>query len=227
MRALIALAGSPPDRAALDAAWPGWSTDVELVIAADAGADTAERLGTRPDLAVGDFDSIDPSTLVRLEAAGVPIEISPTAKDESDAELAIRAAIVRGADALTIVGGFGGRPDHFLANIGLLALPELAGMPVQLVDGTTRLSLLRGPGRLILAGRTGDLVSLVPLGSGVEGVTTDGLAWPLVDEPLPLGPARGLSNVRLGPEATVQVRAGLLLVVETMVGATPSARLPG
>ncbi len=227
MHALVILAGSGPDRAALDEAWPGWSDGVELVIAADAGAETAERLGSRPDLAVGDFDSIDPAALVRLEAAGVPVEIAPSAKDESDAELAVRAAIVRGADAITMVGAFGGRIDHLLANIGLLALPELADMPVMLVDATTRLTLLHGPGRLAATGRVGDLVSLLPLGGGVEGVTTDGLAWPLVDEPLPLGPARGLSNVRTGPVAVVAVRAGWLMVIETVAGSTSSARLPG
>jgi thiamine pyrophosphokinase len=227
MHALIVLAGNGPDRAALDRAWPDWSTGVELVIAADAGAETAETLGLRPDLAVGDFDSIDPAALVRLEAAGVPVEVVPSAKDESDAELAVRAAIARGADSITMVGGFGGRTDHLLANIGLLALPELTDVPVQLVDATTRLTLLHGPGRLTVSGRAGDLVSLLPLGSGVEGVTTDGLAWPLVDEPLPLGPARGLSNVRSGPVALVSVRAGWLLVIETVALSTASARLPG
>jgi thiamine pyrophosphokinase len=218
MRALIVLAGSVPERADLDRAWPGWSDGLELTIAADAGAETAERLGLRPDLAVGDFDSIDPAALARLEAAGVPIELSPAAKDESDAELAVRAALARGADALTIVGGFGGRPDHFIANIGLLGLPELSGLSVELVDGSTRLSLVRGPGARLLIGRPGDLVSLLPLGVGIEGVTSEGLAWPLTDEPLPLGPARGLSNVRQGGTARVSVRAGLLLVVETVAG---------
>ena len=50
---------------------------------------------------------------------------------------------------------------------------------------------------------------------GVEGVTTDGLAYPLVDEPLPIGRTRGLSNVRVSDEARVTVRRGLLLVVES------------
>ncbi len=227
MHALIVLAGSGPDRAALDRAWPGWSDGVELVIAADAGAETADELGLRPDLAVGDFDSIDPIALARLEAAGVPVEVAPSAKDESDAELAVRAAIARGADAITMLGGFGGRVDHLLANIALLALPELADVPIRLLDATTRLSVVHGPGRLTATGRAGDLVSLLPLGSGVEGVTTDGLAWPLVDEPLPLGPARGLSNVRSGPVAQVSLRAGWLVVIETVAGSTASARLPG
>ncbi len=180
-------------------------TAVGLVVAADAGADTAERLGLRLDLAVGDFDSIAPDGLDRLRAAGVPVEVAPTAKDESDTELAIRAALARGADALTIVGGLGGRPDHLLANVGLLALPELAGLSVVLLDDRTRVSLVRGPGSRDLSGRVGDLVSLLPLGSGVDGVATSGLAWTLDDEPLPIGPARGLSNVRA--ERTARVSA--------------------
>jgi thiamine pyrophosphokinase len=60
-------------------------------------------------------------------------------------------------------------------------------------------------------------VSLFPFGAGVEGVATEGLAYPLRDEALPFGPARGLSNVRTGPEARVAVRVGRLLVVETRV----------
>lgn len=215
MRALVVAAGDPPDRAALDRAWPGWADGIDLVIAADGGAVTAERLGLVLDLVVGDFDSLDPGTLAALRARGVPVEVAPTAKDESDAELAVRAALARGADEITIIGGLGGRPDHLLANAGLMALPELARRPVELLDGSTRITLVHGPDARDLAGRVGDLVSLLPLGTGVEGVTSDGLAWALRDEPLPVGPARGLSNVRTAPVARVAVRAGLLLVVET------------
>ncbi|MFH1474738.1 MAG: thiamine diphosphokinase, partial [Chloroflexota bacterium] len=61
----------------------------------------------------------------------------------------------------------------------------------------------------------GDLVSLFPFGADAAGVTTDGLAYPLREEPLRFGPARGLSNVRSGPEASVSLRAGRLLIVES------------
>ncbi|MDP9483788.1 MAG: thiamine diphosphokinase, partial [Chloroflexota bacterium] len=149
------------------------------------------------------------------------------AKDESDTELAVRAALARGADALTVVGGLGGRPDHLLANIALLALPELAELPAELLDGSTRVGLVR-PGRgRELAGRVGDLVSLIPFGSGVAGVSTAGLAWPLDDEALQLGPARGLSNVRVAPVARVSIRSGTLIVIETVGPADGSDRLPG
>ena len=76
-----------------------------------------------------------------------------------------------------------------------------------------------GPGgaevRFPLPGNAGDRVSLLPYGEGVVGVTTLGLAYPLANEPLPPGPARGLSNVRVSEDAAVVVRSGRLLVIET------------
>jgi thiamine pyrophosphokinase len=218
VRALVVAAGDPPDRTALDRAWPGWADGIDLVVAADGGAATAERLGLPLDLVVGDFDSLDPAVLAALRARGVPVEVAPTAKDESDAELAVGAALARGADSIAIVGAFGGRLDHLLANVGLLALAQLTGVPTQLFDDSTRVTLIRGgeaPIEREFRGRVGDLVSLVPFGPGVEGVTTLGLAWALDDASLPVGPARGLSNRRTATVARVSVRAGLLLVVET------------
>jgi thiamine pyrophosphokinase len=58
-------------------------------------------------------------------------------------------------------------------------------------------------------------VSLLPHGGDVTGISTQGLRYPLVDEPLVVGPARGLSNVRTAANASVRVRAGRLLIVET------------
>jgi thiamine pyrophosphokinase len=219
-RALVLADGHAPTRAALDAAWPGWASDVELVVAADGGARLAEPLGLRIDRWVGDGDSVTAEDLSRLRAAGIPAELSPTDKDESDAELALLAAIGAGATDVTILGALGGpRLDHTLANIALLAHPGLAGRSARLLDSRARVSLLVGPtpAPVEFAGRAGDLVSLLPLDGDVRGVTTTGLRYPLSDEDLPVGPARGLSNVRLEAMATVSVREGRLLVVETPV----------
>ena len=180
-------------------------------------------LGVAIDLWVGDGDSLGEPDLAALEAAGVPLERAGPDKDESDTELAILAAIRLGATGIVIVGALGGpRIDHALANIGLLALPGARlAVRASILDAAARIGLIRAPGpdggpvERRLTGRTGDLVSLLPLGPGVEGVTTDGLAYPLRDEPLALGPARGLSNVRAAPEARSTVRRGLLLVVES------------
>ena len=213
--------GDVPSRAALDAAWPGWDAGAELVVAADGGAAKAGLAGLRPDVVVGDGDSLGAAGLAAVRAAGIPVELAAAAKDESDLELAALAALTRGATKITILGALGGpRFDHALANAWLLAHPALAGRAVVLLDAASRVRLLdagEGPATASLTGRVGDLVSLFPLGAGVEGVRTEGLAYPLRDEPLVVGPARGLSNVRSVPVAHVGLRAGRLLVVETHV----------
>jgi thiamine pyrophosphokinase len=222
MDALILADGDAPDRAELDRAWPGWDAGIALVVAADGGARHADGLGVTIDAWVGDGDSIGSAELAELEASGVPIDRSSPDKDESDTELAVRAALARGAGGVVIVGGLGGeRIDHALANIGLLAMDELRGRPAVMLDAASRISLLLAPAEggapvlRPLPGRVGDLVSLLPVGDGVVGVTTHGLRYPLVDEPLPAGPARGLSNMRTAPDASVSVRGGMLLIVES------------
>jgi thiamine pyrophosphokinase len=222
LHALVVAHGGDIDPSALAANWPGWADDIGLVVAADGGIRLADALGLSVDRWVGDADSTDPARLSALREAGVPVDVAARDKDESDAELAVLAALDAGATRLTILGALGGpRIDHALANVALLAHPRLRGLAVGLLDDAARVSLIDAPGpndepvERSVAGRVGDLVSLLPYGAGVEGVRTVGLRFPLRDEPLPAGPARGLSNVRAAADARVTVRRGLLLVIET------------
>jgi len=213
--ALVLADGSVPAATTLDESWPGWSDEVDLVIAADGGARHAPALGRVLDLWVGDGDSIGADELAALAAAGVPIRRSPVDKDESDAELAVLAALDAGARRITILGALGGeRVDHGLANVWLLGHPRLAGCDVRLLDAAVRIRLV-GPGRADLGGRVGDLVSLLPFGGDAGGLATAGLRYPLRGEALPSGPSRGLSNVRDAEDATLTVGSGRILVVET------------
>ena len=221
--------GDVPSRRTLDAAWPGWARSAGTVIAADSGWSRARALGLQPDLLVGDLDSLDPALALDVEAASIPILRARADKDESDTELAILEAVRRGATAVTVLGALGGeRLDHALANVWLLAHPALAATDVILLDAQARVSLLSAPdtggrpGTRALPGPVGALVSLLPLGGDVEGVTTRGLRYPLDDEPLRTGPARGLSNVRVAADATVTLRRGRLLIVEGVVADGPA-----
>ena len=215
MRALVLADGTAPSRSGLDAAWPGWSDGIGLVVAADGGARLAPALGLRIDRWVGDGDSLGEAGVAELRATGIPVDQARLDKDESDTELAVRVALDAGASEVTILGALGGlRFDHALANVALLALPARLGCPARLLGPEARVRLLIGPGELDLGGRVGDIVSLLPLGADVEGVVTSGLRYPLRDEPLQAGPARGLSNVRAATEARVAIRSGRLVVVE-------------
>jgi thiamine pyrophosphokinase len=221
--ALILADGPAPTRALLDEAWPGWAAGIGLVVAADGGARHGATLGVRVDRWVGDGDSIDEADLAALTASGVPIERVSVDKDESDAELALSAALADGVDSVVVLGGLGGaRIDHALSNLGLLDHPALGGRPACLYDEHgARISLLVAPdatGRPVardLRGRAGDLVSLLPDGGTAHGVTTSGLRYPLAAEPLVLGRSRGVSNVRTAQVARIALESGRLLVIES------------
>jgi thiamine pyrophosphokinase len=212
VRAIVVAGGStdPTDARLL--------TDADLVVAADGGATWLDSLGRQPDFLVGDLDSVDPALVANLERAGVPVERHPVDKDASDLELALVAARRHGATAITILGALGGaRFDHELANVLLLADPgpDVRDAEVEIRQGTTLVVALHGPGERRLAGRPGDLVSLLPVGGDAAGVTTTDLRYPLRDEPLALGRGRGLSNVVAGPQPALSLRSGTLLIVES------------
>jgi thiamine pyrophosphokinase len=222
---LVVADGDVGERAALDRAWPGWSTGIAAVIAADGGLVRARALGMTPDVLIGDLDSLAPAEVEAAEAAGIRVLRANVDKDESDTELALLEAIRRGATRVTVLGAFGGpRLDHALANVWLLAHSALAGTDVTLLDARWRARLVSAPGpdgapvERPLPGPVGGLVSLLPQGGDASGITTRGLRYPLRGEPLLVGPARGLSNVRTAPDASVTVGAGRLLVVETAPG---------
>lgn len=188
----------------------------ELVIAADGGATSLDRVGRRPDVLVGDLDSSDEALVARLAAAGTRVERHPAAKDASDAELALRTAIDAGASDVVLAGATGGeRLDHALANVLLLASGWLDGRDVRISRGPATVRVARAGRVLELEGQCGDLVTLLPLAGDASGVTTVGLRWPLAESELRMGTTLGLSNEVVATGATVSVGAGLLLVVET------------
>lgn len=213
MRAVIVAGGDldPADAALLRGA--------ELVVAADGGAGSLERLGVRPHLVVGDLDSADAASVARLEATGTRVERHPVDKAASDAELAIERALGAGPSEVVVLGLLGGlRLDHELAALLLLADPALRGRNVRAVRGGTTVRAVHGDGRLELAGRPGDIVTLLPVAGDARGVRTTGLRWTLDGETLRLGRSRGLSNEVVAPPASVQLAAGVLLVVEIEQG---------
>jgi thiamine pyrophosphokinase len=198
-----------------------WLDRAGLVVGADGGASSLDRLGRHPDLLVGDLDSVEPALVSRLEDAGLPVQRHPADKDATDTELAVRAAVDAGATEVVLLGALGGdRLDHELANLLLLVDPELLSVPARIVRGPTTVRGLR-TGTLGLDAAVGDLVSLLPVGGDAVGVTTEGLRWPLHAATLRIGRSRGISNEIVSVPASVALEGGSLLVVETATqGAT-------
>ena len=183
----------------------------DVVIAADSGLDHATALGFAVDVIVGDLDSADPAAVDAAIAAGTVVERHPEAKDATDLELALLAARTRGCERVVVVGGHGGRLDHFLANALLLASPELADLQVEARFGDARVFVVRSDQEL--QGAVGNLCTLLPLGGPAAGVRTEGLRFPLCRETLEPGSTRGVSNEFLVPVARVSLDDGVLLAI--------------
>ncbi len=182
-----------------------------LVVAADSGLEGARALGLGVDLLVGDMDSVDPAVLAEAEAAGTAVERHPAAKDATDLDLALDAALARGAERLVVVTGTGDRFDHALGVALSLAADRLAGGTVEAWIGPAHVWVVRD--RLAITGSPGMLVSLVPAHGPARGVTTSGLRYPLHGEDLDPGTTRGISNELLDRDATVHLEDGILLVI--------------
>ncbi|MCA9999482.1 MAG: thiamine diphosphokinase [Anaerolineales bacterium] len=183
------------------------------VLAANGGTNHLFRLERRPDVVVGDMDSLREEVRGWLAETDVSLITHPIAKDETDLELALLYAVAHYDAPIWVVGGFGGRLDQTLANILLLAHPQLLGRPIQFVTEHERAWLVAGKTRI--DGEIGDTVSLIPLGGAVQVAQTSGLRWPLQDEVLAFGPARGVSNVLTAVTATVTLHSGTLLCIHT------------
>jgi thiamine pyrophosphokinase len=189
----------------------------DYLIAADGGANHLMKMGILPDIVIGDLDSVDENALFELKSAGVAIQQYSEDKDETDIELALRYAVELRPSAILIIGALGGRLDQTLANLSILTDPTLSGLDIRLDDGVEqaffcRASAAKG-GQAEVRGRGGDIVSLIPWLAPVEGVTTEGLQWPLYAETLYPDKSRGISNAMLADTASVRIQAGLLLVV--------------
>jgi len=187
-----------------------WVRPGDLIVAVDGGTQHVLNADLKPTHIIGDLDSLPAALREDLEASGTVFRPHPPVKDETDLELALLWAVEQEAERIVILGALGGRPDQELANLLLLAMPALRGHNVMVADGLWTIWLLHGGERACLRGRPGDMLSLLPLGGDALGVKTQGLAYPLERETLAFGPARGVSNVFAGAEATVEFEKGLL-----------------
>ena len=187
--------------------------DDDLVIAVDGGTRHAWEVGVDPQCVIGDLDSLTPAERERVRTSGTRVMCFSPRKDETDLELALLWAASEGAESMVVLAALGGRLDHTIANLLLLALPDLDGIDVRVVEGPQVAFLVRR--EALVEGQPGDTVSLIPLGGDAAGVTTEGLEWRLNDDTLHFGPARGVSNSLIAERASVRVRQGQLLCVVT------------
>ena len=195
----------------------------DYLIAADGGTRHCLAIGRRPDVIVGDLDSIDADSLRFVTTEGVHIERHSPTKAQTDLELALDYALKQlqhqVVSEILLFGITGGRLDQMLGNVLILAQRDWP-VPVILVDGLMRAQIVRPGVSLTLSAAVGTTVSALPLSDTVTGITYTGMQYPLANHTLHIGSTRGMSNVVNTAPATVQITSGRLLVIE--MGPIPS-----
>lgn len=190
--------------------------DGDVLVGADRGALDLIRHGYRPDMALGDFDSVTDSEaeLIRqMSRQFVPCD--PVKKDSTDTEMAMAWALEQGAGEIILCGVLGTRWDHSLANVHLLRIALDHGVPCRIVDEYNELMLMDNRAVLTVARSRFAHVSLLPLSLEVTGITLGGFQYPLHEATLTIGQSLGISNVLIGEQGTIAIREGLLLVIQS------------
>ncbi len=182
-----------------------------LIIACDGGVRHLQKLGIKPNVIIGDMDSIEPSQLASYSAQGVKIIKYPANKDFTDTELALDYALDLKPAAIYIWAALGGRLDHTLANVFLLLEAKDAGIKTYLLDEYCEAFIVNKEAAFVDA--KGVTVSLFAVSPQVEGLSLSGFVYPLQDAALTMGELRGVSNIINKDHAKIALRAGNLLVI--------------
>ena len=182
----------------------------DYVLCADGGWQLARSMGIRPDRVIGDFDSSE-------EPSGESVTRVPVEKDDTDTMLCLKAGLARGFDDFLIVGGFGGRLDHTLANLQALHYAAARGVHVEMSDGATWATTVANGSIHVPANTLGDgagrvKLSVFALSDVCRGVTIRGTKYRVEDVELTNAFPLGVSNEFAGEGAEVSVELGTLLV---------------
>lgn len=164
-------------------------------VAVDGGYRFFKLSGVVPDLLIGDFDSL--KRVPRDLPARTAVEQYPTEKDKTDAQLALEYCLERRSPKIDIVQPSFGEPDQFVGNLMLLSLPKRMGgrdyrPRIRIVNPGYEAVLIED-GRYGLTGAKGDLVSVIPMSSGVT-YSCRGTAYVVSDVVLHPGDTRALRN---------------------------------
>lgn len=169
-----------------------------------------------PNYVVGDFDSVSKEILQYYQKNPQVIfkQFNPE-KDNTDTEIAMKLAIQLKSSSITIIGALGKRMDHTLANIHILKNALEVGILCQILDKHNKIYLIKSNHMLYKNRTYGKYISLIPLTDKVEGITLKGFKYPLSQYCLPVGISLGVSNEIIEDVATIELKNGILIVIES------------
>jgi len=182
-------------------------TGKDMVIAADAGLDYLQKCGIAVNLAIGDFDTLG---MIPTHPNVIALNVE---KDETDMAAAVCEGIKRGYSTFHIYCGTGGRIDHTIANLQMLAWLSEGKRQGYLFDKDSIITAIKD-GELAFEVVPSGYLSVFAYGEKAEGVCLRGLKYTLENATLTTGTyALGVSNEFIGEKSSISVGNGTLFVV--------------
>mgnify|MGYP001544826280 FL=1 len=182
------------------------AASAQPLLAADGGANHLARLGLRPTAVIGDLDSISRETRNWL---GENCMLEDPDQDRTDLEKALKHGFEElGIGNLTVLAALGGRTDHDLGNLGLLAR---FAMGDRLVFETADQAVLAVDGETVLAATPGETWSFWTFDPSVE-VTVEGVRWPVTGAALDASSRPSISNEAVAEEIRIQSSGGAVVI---------------
>lgn len=180
----------------------------DYYIFCDGGLKHKKKLGVKPDLIIGDFDSHKKPLESRAQIIQLPKE-----KDDTDTFFAVKHAVSKGFNDFLLVGMIGDRFDHSLCNISMLLFLEQEGKSAQIADDFGIMEILGESEKSISSQYS--FFSLMNVCGDVSGVYISGAKYPLENGSIPATYSYGISNEVLpGQVAKVRVESGKLLLLK-------------
>ncbi len=207
MKVIIVSGGKPPSIELLKKE----ITVDTFLIAADSGANCLYDYNIKPNLLLGDFDSIDKKVLDYFKKSNCIIDIYPTEKDFTDTEIAVEKALGMKPNEIVFLGCTGSRIDHLLGNIGMLKTCLDNGVNARIKDENNDIRLIDTS--TTLNGSVGEIFSVQSYGDEVIQLTIEGAKYPLDKYNLKIGQSITISNEFVTPSVSLKFKAGILMVI--------------
>lgn len=183
--------------------------NIDYVICADGGFNNAKSLGIRPNLVMGDMDSIKEDLPKKINFIKFPVE-----KDDTDMMICTKKALEMGAEEILIIGGTGGdRIDHTIANICILKFLDEMNISHRLIGDTQELLVLGEGKSLKIKNLEGHTISVFPFGNNLCKVWYDGLYYKMSGNNIYVNNPVGISNRVISENSTIKIIKGSALII--------------
>lgn len=204
MTALIIGNGSDIDKSYIK------DLNIDYVICADGGLEKVNKLGLKPDLILGDFDSVNLSVLEKFKNLNIETVRFPSEKDYTDMELAINHAVNKGFNDIILVGASGTRLDHTVANILLIENYYKNNINIKILDNNNLIQMVYD--NMTIPFRKNHFVSIIPLSEKIEGLTLEGFKYPLNNVIVERGSTLCISNEIFEDVGIIKLKTGNAIV---------------